>query len=140
MADTFHQTTIAHENIGVVVDDGVTVAVELGGQKLFRQGHAYRVGQTLTEWAGRGFNTRGHSYFWMARGFAVQLAEVFQLLHGQVVARQMQERVNQHRAVAVGQHKAVAVAPMRIAGVVVQMLTPQSNSHIGHAHGRAGMS
>ena len=76
----------------------------------------------------------------MTRSFAVQLAEVLQLLHGQVVARQMQERINQHRAVTVGQHKAVAVAPMRVARVVVQMLAPQSDSYVGHAHGRAGMS
>ena len=40
----------------------------------------------------------------------------------------------------VGQHKSVAVAPVRVAGVVVQMFAPQSNSNIGHAHGRAGMS
>ena len=31
MADAFHQTTVAHKHIGVVVDDGVAVAVELGG-------------------------------------------------------------------------------------------------------------
>ena len=52
----------------------------------------------------------------------------------------MQERVNQHGAVAVGQHKAVAIAPMRVARVVVQMLAPQGDRDIGHAHGRAGMS
>jgi len=67
----------------------------------------------------------------MARSFTVELAEVFQLLHGQVVARQMQKRVNQHGSVAVGEHKAVAVAPMRVAGVVVQMLAPQSDCDIG---------
>ena len=52
----------------------------------------------------------------------------------------MQERVNQHGAVAVGQHEAVTVTPMWVAGVVVQMLAPQSDGDIGHAHRRAGMS
>ena len=32
VADAFHQTTIAHEHIGMVVDDGMAVAVELRGQ------------------------------------------------------------------------------------------------------------
>ena len=31
MADAFHQTTVTHRHIGMVVDDGVAVAVELGG-------------------------------------------------------------------------------------------------------------
>ena len=48
VADAFHQTTVAHKYKGVVVDDGVTIAVELRGQKFFRQRHTYRVGQTLT--------------------------------------------------------------------------------------------
>ena len=140
VADAFHQTTVAHKHIDMVVDDGVAVAVELSRQKLFRQRHTYRVGQTLAQRTCGGFDAGRHAHFRMARSFTVELAEVFQLLHGQVVARQMQKRVNQHGSVAVGEHKAVAVAPMRVAGVVVQMLAPQSDCDIGHAHGRARMS
>ena len=32
VADAFHQATVAHEHIGMVVDDGMAVAVELRGQ------------------------------------------------------------------------------------------------------------
>ena len=77
VADAFHQTTVTHKHIGVVVDDGVTVAVELRGQKLFRQRHTYRVGQTLTQRACGGFNAGRHAHLWMPRSFAVELAEVF---------------------------------------------------------------
>ena len=31
VADAFHQTTVAHKHIGMVVDDDVSVAVELRG-------------------------------------------------------------------------------------------------------------
>ena len=51
---------------------------------------------------------------WPGR-LAVQLAEVLQLVDRQVVAGQVQQRVQQHRAVAVRQHEAVAIGPVRIA-------------------------
>ena len=95
--------------------------VEFRGQQLFCQRHAHRVGDALAQGAGGGFHARGDAHFGVAGGFAVQHAEVFQLAHGQVIAREVQQSVNQHRAVAVGQHKAVAVEPMRVFGVVLQV-------------------
>ena len=70
----------------------------------------------------------------------MQLAEVLQLNHGQLVAGEVQQRINQHGAVAVGEHKAVAVDPVRIAGAVLQMSAPQRHGDIGHAHRRAGVT
>ena len=67
----------------------------------------------------------------------VQLAEVLQLLHRQVVAGQVQQRVEQHRAVAVGQHEAVAVGPVRVGRVVAQVALPQRHGDLGHAHRHA---
>ncbi len=103
VADAFHQAAIAHEHIGVVVDNAmVAVAVEFAGQQLFCQGHAHSIGQTLTQRAGGGFHTRGQSVFGVARCLAVHLAEVLQLGHRQLVTGEVQQRVNQHGAVAVG--------------------------------------
>ena len=76
----------------------------------------------------------------MARSFAVQLAEIFELSHGQLVAAQVQQGINQHRAVTVGQDKTVAVGPVWVQGVVLQVLAPQSDGHIGHAHGGPGVA
>ena len=47
VADTFHQAAIAHEHVGMVVNDGVTRTVKLGGQQFFCQGKSYRIGDTL---------------------------------------------------------------------------------------------
>ena len=60
-------------------------------------------------------------------------------LDRQVVAGQMQQRVLQHRAVAVRQHEAVAVRPMRIRGVVAQVPIPQRDRDLRHAHRHARM-
>ena len=139
VADALHHATVTHEHIGVVVDDAVVGAVELGGQEFFGQRHAHRIGDALAQRAGGGFHAGGDAHFGVTGGFAVQLAEIFQLAHRQVVAGEVQQGVNQHGAVAVGQHKAVAVGPMRMLGVVFQVLSPQSHGDIGHAHGRPGV-
>ena len=41
--DAFHQATVAQEHIRIVIDDGMTVAVEFGGQQFFAQRHADRI-------------------------------------------------------------------------------------------------
>ena len=144
VADALHQAAVAQEHIGHVVHDvqalAVFLAVELFGQHLFGQRHAHGVGDALAQGAGGGFHARGDVYFGVAGGFAVQLAELFQLVHGQVVACQVQQGINQHRAMAVGQHKTVAVGPLRVEWVVFQMPAPQHFGDVGHAHGGAGVA
>ena len=55
-------------------------------------------------------------------------------------AGEVQERVEQHRAVAGGQHEAVAVGPARIGGVVFQELREQHRGDVGGAHRQPGMA
>jgi hypothetical protein len=140
VADAFHQAAVAHEDIGVVVHHGVAGAVEFGGQQLFSQRHAHRVGQALAQRAGGGFHARGHVHLGVARGLAVQLSEAAQLAHRQFVAGEVQQRIQQHGGVAVAQHKAVAVGPMRVQRVVLEPATPQRHGHLGHAQRCAGVS
>ncbi len=101
MADAFHQAAVAHEGEGVVVDHIEVVTVELLCQQFFSQRHADRVGDALAQRAGGGFDAGRHVHFGVARGFAVQLAEFLQLGHRQLVAGEVQHRVQQHRGVAV---------------------------------------
>ena len=115
-------------------------AVEFFSQQFFSQRHADCIRNALAQRASGGFYTGGDADFGMARGFAVQLAKVFELVHGQLVATQVQQGINKHRAVAIGEYKAVTIHPMRIGGAVLQMLTPQGSRHIGHSHGGAGVS
>jgi len=140
VADAFHQAAVANERVGVVVDDGETVAVEFGGQQLFGERQADGVGQALAERSGTGFDARGIADFRVARGHAVQLPETLELLDRQGIAGEMQQAVQQHRAVAVGEHEAVAVRPVRIDWVVFQVPGPQGHGDLGHAQGHAGMS
>ncbi len=140
VGDTFHHATIAHEHIGVVVDDVVAVTVELAGQRLFGDGHTHGIGDALAQGTGGGFHARGVAVFGMAGGLGVQLAEVLQLFHGQVVARQVQQGVDEHGAMAVGQDETVTVEPLGVVGVVLEETVPQHLGDVRHSHGGARMA
>ena len=57
-----------------------------------------------------------------------------------LVAGEIEQRVEQHRAVAGRQHEAVAVRPVRVGGVEFQELREQHGGDIGGAHRQAGMA
>ncbi len=124
----------------MVVDHSVAGPVELGAEQLLGQRHADRIGQALAERAGGGFHARGDADLGMAGGLGVQLAEIADLVQGQVVAGQVQQRVQQHRAVPVRQHETVAPGPVRVGRVVAQVPRPQGDGDLGHAHRHAGMA
>ena len=140
VADAFHQAAITHKDESVVIDDMVFRAVEFSCQEFFSQGKTHGIRDALPQRACGGFYAWGDAVLGVASGFAMQLAEVFQLAHGQVVTREMQKRINQHRAVTVRQHKAIAVCPMGVVRVVLEVAAPQRHCHIGHAHRRAGVA
>ena len=118
MADTLHQAAVTNKTPGVVIDNPVTFSVEAGGHELFCNRHTNGIGEPLTQWPGGGFNTRGVTVFGMSGRLAVQLPEVFDVVYRQVKTGEMQERINQHRAVPVGEHEAIPVCPIRISGIV----------------------
>ncbi|CCJ85576.1 hypothetical protein BN133_1953 [Cronobacter dublinensis 582] len=86
MGDTFHQAAVAHKHIGVVVDDLMARPVKLRRQGFLSNSEADRVREPLTERPGGGFHARRIADLRVARRFRVQLAEVFQLFHRQIVA------------------------------------------------------
>ena len=137
--DAFHQAAIAEEYPGVVVDDRMPRPVELAGKQGFTQRHADRIGQPLAERPGRGLDTGGDAVLRMARRLRVQLPECDQLGHRQVVATQVQQRVQQHRSVPVRQHEPVAVRPSRIGRIMLQVMAPERFGDVGHPHRHAGM-
>ena len=77
----------------------------------------------------------------LAGGLGPELAEILQLLerHG-LHAREMQQRVDQHRAVAGREHEAVAVGPGDVGRIELEMARPQHGGRVGHAHRHAGMA
>ena len=138
--DALHQAAVPGKHVGVVIDDVEARPVELGRKHPFRDRHADGVGQSLSERSGGGLHPGRAAVFRMAGRHGVQLAEAPQLVHRQLVAGEVQQRVEQHRAVAVGEHEAVAVGPFRIGGIVAQMAGPQRQRDLGHAHGHARMA
>ncbi len=138
MADAFHQVAVGAQHIGVVVDH---FTAELRGQQAFRQRKADRGGDALAERAGGGLDAVGDEVLGMARRLGVELPEILELIERHLlVAGQVQQRVEQHRAVAGGEDEAVAVRPVRIGGVVFQELGEQHRGDVGHAHRQAGMA
>ena len=70
-----------------------------------------------------------------------ELPEIPDLVERHVgVAGEVQQRIEQHRAVPGRQHKAVAVRPFRIGGVEFQELGEQDGGDVGGAHRQAGMA
>ena len=77
----------------------------------------------------------------MAGRERAELAEALDLVDRHLlVAEQMQQRIEQHRAVAGRQHEAVAVGPGRVGGIEFQEAGEQDGRHVGRAHRQAGMA
>ena len=70
----------------------------------------------------------------------MQLTKILQIRSCDVVARQMQKRIDQHGAMAVGHHKAVTINPVWIGWIVNQKIVPENFSYIRHSHWRPGMT
>ena len=87
--NAFHQAAVAEENVGVVIDDLVAGLVELGGQHLFGQREANGIGDALAERAGGGLDAGRVAEFRVARRLGMQLAEILEIVDGDVVAGQV---------------------------------------------------
>ena len=68
------------------------------------------------------------------------MTELFNIVHGQAVAVEMEQRIQQHRAVARRQDEAVAVRPFRVLCVVVHVVCPEFVCNGSCAEGQAGMA
>ena len=111
MVDALHQAAVAGDDEGAVVDQLVAidgVQVPLGDR------HADRHRQALAERPGGRLDAGQLEILRMAGARAAELAEVADVLDRRArVAGQVEQRVDQHRAVAGRQHEAVAVGPVR---------------------------
>ena len=137
MADPLHQTAVAGQHIGIVVDQAGVAR----RRHPLRQRHADRGGDALAQRPGGGLDACGVAVFRVARRAAADLAEGAQLVHVHVgVAEQVVDRVKQHRAVPRRQHEAVAVRPFRRLRVERDEAVEQHRGDIGHAHRHARMA
>ena len=103
--------------------------------------HADRIAEPLPERAGGRLDAGRVAIFRVAGRLRPELAEALELFDGHArVAREMEQRVEQHRAVASRQHESVAVRPFGVGGIEFEESGEQHRGHIGHAHRHAGMA
>ena len=120
-AHAFHQVAVADDRVRRVVDDGEARTVVSGGELRLGDRHADGVRQPLAERARRHLDARRVSALRMPGCLAIPLAELLDVVERQIVAGQMQQAVEQHRAVTGRQHEAIAIEPVWIARVVLQL-------------------
>jgi len=114
--------------------------VEPRRQVRLGNGHAHGVGQSLSERPRGNLHAGRVPVFGMTRRAASPLAEVFDVVHREVVAGQMQKRIEKHGGMTGGKHKAVAVGPERIFWIVFEMPRPERERRGGGAQRHAGMA
>mmetsp|Transcript_20755 Transcript_20755/g.52312 ORF Transcript_20755/g.52312 Transcript_20755/m.52312 type:complete len:551 (-) Transcript_20755:7-1659(-) len=142
VGDALHVAAIAHDAVGVVIHNGVSVGLVVARRKVsLRGGQADGVANALAQGAGGDLHAGGHKVLGVARGLGAPLAELLQVLQAdRVEAAQVQQGVLQHGAMAGRQHKAIAVEELGVLGVVLHLLAPQDVGHRGAAHGEAGVA
>lgn len=76
----------------------------------------------------------------MTGSFRSKLSKLRQILHGEIVPRQVEHGVLQSAGMAIRQDEAIAINPRRILAAIVHHLAPQDVRHGSATHGRARMS
>ena len=138
LRDAFHQVAVGNQHVGMMIDGFLA---ELRAEHFLGQRHADRGGNALAERACRGLDAFGVEILRMSRRQRSQLTELLDLVERHVVvAGEIQQRIQQHRAVAGREHEAVAVRPVRLGSVEFQELREQHGGDVGRAHRQAGMA
>ncbi len=139
VGDPLHHLAVAHDHPGPVVEHGKPLAVEALGAHALGDRHADGVGDPLAERAGGHLDAAGQLVLGVPGGLGAELAEVLQLLDRQVVAGEMEQRVEQGRGVAAGEDEAVAVRPVGVFRVVAQEARPEKVGERRLPERRAGV-
>ena len=138
VVDALHDAAIAGDHEGLVIDQIIAKhAVEVA----FGQSKAHRHRQTLTQRAGGAFDALQLGVFGVASAHRMQLTERLDVIHRRArIAGEVQQAVDQHRAMPRRQDEPVAVGPARLGGVELEEFGKQHGRDVGHAHGHAGVA
>src|SRR5215470_7218734 len=99
--NTLHSTAIAKYAVSVVRNEVEARLVEHSSSVSLSNGKTNCVGKALPKRARSHLNTRCVAGFRVARGDAVDLAELLQVLYANLVSEQMEERVLEHASVSI---------------------------------------
>ena len=101
MGNSFHQTAVTGDHPGPVIYQSVLWGIKFCRELLLGQGHAHGHGEPLAQRTGSRLNTRALAKFRVPCGLCVQLPEVFKVLQADVITREVQQGVEQHRAMPI---------------------------------------
>ena len=77
----------------------------------------------------------------MAGAARAELAERLELVERELAdAGEVEERVDEGRAVSAGEHEPVAVGPLRVGGIVLEELEPEGGHEVRDAERHAGVA
>mmetsp|Transcript_9518 Transcript_9518/g.28765 ORF Transcript_9518/g.28765 Transcript_9518/m.28765 type:complete len:494 (-) Transcript_9518:3-1484(-) len=139
--DAFHQAPVAHDGVGVVVDDRRVRLVVDGSHVLLSYGEADCVADALSERSGGHLHSGGLKVLRMSRGDRSQLTEPLDVFHRhRLVSKQVHERVLQHGAMSSREDEPVPVIKVGVLRVVPHDLVEQDERGRRHAHGHARVS
>ena len=138
--DAFHQVAIAHDTPDPVMHHLMVRAVEPVGQNPLGDGHTDRVRDALAQRAGGHLDAGRVPPLGMPGRARAPLAEVPDLLHGEIVSRQVEQGIQQHGRVPIRQNEPVPVRPLGIARIEPQEASPQDPGGRSQRHRRARMS
>ena len=131
LPDAFLQAAIADEGIGEMIDQP---GAEAGALRGFGDGHAEGVGDALPERPGGDLDALARVEFRVAFAVRAQFPETPDLVERNLlVAGQVVQRPQQHRAVAVREHDTVAVGPGGVGGVELQVPGVEGGGDFRHA-------
>ena len=140
LADAFHEVAVAADAIGKVVDDGLVLTVVDRSQMRLGDRHADRVADALPQRPGRCLDSRRALRLRVSGRLASELSKVLDVVERNVVAREIEQRVEQHRPVAGREHEAVSVQPVGVFGIEPQMAGPERVGHGCGTHRHARMA
>ena len=106
----------------------------------FGYGHAYGVGYALPKRAGSGLDTGSVAVFRMPGSAAAPLPEGFYILHGYIVAADMQYRIKQHGTVAGAEDETVSVSKIGVFGIILHGPRKSGIGYWSGAHGQTRMA
>ena len=114
--------------------------VELRGKMRRSNRHAHTLTKSLPERTGGHFDAGGQSIFRVSRRLAVELPEVLDVFKREIVARQMQQGIQQHRTMSARKDETVASRPLGVARIVPQVTRPHCERHGCRTHRKPRMT
>ena len=135
VVDALHQAAIARDYPGPVINQ-IIAKDRIQVSLCHRHANCHR--KALPQRSGGAFNAFEQKVFRMSGARRAQLAEVANVLHRRArIAGEMQQRVDEHRAMPGRKHKTIAVSPIGARGIKLQVICEEHAGHIGHTHRHA---